>query len=245
MAMYRAHTQVTNPTKYCIVLLYRSLSTNLLKKEPICQLLSPIITNTCIINHSLGLSYVPKDFKTALVRSTLNKEDAIRTELSNYRPVSNLMFLSKILEKVVASQIMNYLEENGISDPFQSAYRQAHSTETAMMKVKNDIDAILDEGDAALLVLLDLSAAFETIVHVILLQSLNGWYRWISIGVRALIPSEPSSESKCRLIMLKFLSSSDWRPTRLSARAIPLRALCRPPPLLTHTHPLPHPEENN
>jgi len=153
------------------------LPTNLLKENGILQLLAPIITS--IINHSLSLSYVPEDFKSALVRPTLKKEDAITTELSNYRPVSNLQFLSKILERVVASQITKYLEDNGIMDPLQSAYRQAHSTETAMMKVKDDIDGILDDGDAALLVLLDLSAAFDTIDHDLLLERLA-----TSVGVQ-------------------------------------------------------------
>jgi len=91
----------------------------------------------------------------------------------NYRPVSNLNFLSKVLEKVVASQINDHLAKNNIHEPFQSAYRQGHSTETALLRVHNDVIRAIGEQKVMLLVLLDLSAAFDTVNHQSLLTALQ------------------------------------------------------------------------
>ena len=93
--------------------------------------------------------------------------------MKNYRPVSNLSYVSKLLEKVVANQIMTYMYSNDLHEPLQSTYRPGHSTETAMLKLKNGIDVALDQGDKVLLVLLDLSAAFDTIDHKIMLSRLK------------------------------------------------------------------------
>ena len=98
---------------------------------------------------------------------------------ANYRPVSNLPLISKVVERVIANEIIRYLKENDINDPLQSAYRKEHSTETAILKVKSDMDAILDQGDAVMLVLLDLSSAFDTIDHGILIKRLER-----DIGIR-------------------------------------------------------------
>ncbi len=85
--------------------------------------------------------------------------------LKNYRPVSNLSFLSKIIEKVISIRILNHIMGNDIVDRFQSAYKAGHSCETALLRVYNDIVTTVGKGSGALLVLLDLSAAFDTIDH--------------------------------------------------------------------------------
>ena len=85
--------------------------------------------------------------------------------LKNYRPVSNLSFLSKVIEKVIASRIISHIENNAIIDKFQSAYKCGHSTETALLRVYNDIVTTIGKGNGSFLVLLDLSAAFDTIDH--------------------------------------------------------------------------------
>lgn len=103
-----------------------------------------------------------------LKKPNLDKED-----LKSYRPVSNLSFVGKIIEKAVVQQLNTYLQENNLCDPLQSAYRARHSTESALVKVKDDVNMIMDQGDAVVLVLLDLSAAFDTVDHHVLLQRLE------------------------------------------------------------------------
>ena len=144
------------PTK----LLYENLDTTL-----------PVITN--IINSSLASGTVPSDFKTAVVKPLLKKPSLDKNHLKNYRPVSNLPFISKILEKVVLSQLLSHLETNNLCNPFQSAYRAGHSTETVLLRVVNDILSALDDDKLSVLLLLDNSAAFDTIDHSVLLSRLE------------------------------------------------------------------------
>ena len=94
----------------------------------------------------------------------------------NYRPVSNLNFISKILERVVAVQLQTHLDEAGLMTAFQSAYRKHHSTESALLNIHNDILLNMAKGSVTALTLLDLSATFDTIDHTILLDRLNVYY---------------------------------------------------------------------
>ncbi len=91
----------------------------------------------------------------------------------NYRPISNTAFLSKLIESMVAVQLVDQLLDNGLMDKFQSAYKEGHCTETALLRIQNDILMKLDKGNVVMLVLLDISAAFNTIDHEILLNMLS------------------------------------------------------------------------
>ena len=91
------------------------------------------------------------------------------TGLSNYRPVSNLHFISKIIEKLVVQRLEDHLCKYSLFDPLQSAYRSGHSTETALVKINNDIVSSLDGGQCVILASLDLSSAFDTVDHAIFL----------------------------------------------------------------------------
>ena len=105
-----------------------------------------------------------------------SKEPSLDIEVfKNYRLVSNLNFISKILERVVAVQLQTHLDEAGLMTAFQSAYRKHHSTESALLNIQNDI-LNMAKGSVTALTLLDLSAAFDTIDHTILMDRLNVYY---------------------------------------------------------------------
>ena len=93
-----------------------------------------------------------------------------------YRPISNLSYISKLLERCVNIQLNDYLSANNLLPPVQSAYRKFHSTESAVLKVLSDIYAAADEKMVTLLGLLDLSAAFDTVDHQILFDRLRHEY---------------------------------------------------------------------
>ena len=150
--------------------------------------LVPYITK--IINESLATGVVPDIFKRAIVTPLLKKPGLDKTDLKNFRPVSNLNFLSKILEKVVLVQVLKHVKSNGF-EVLQSAYKMHHSTETALLKVTSDILDLVDDKNLCLLVLLDLTAAFDTIDHEILLSRLKKSFLFRVQYLRGLSPILP------------------------------------------------------
>ena len=97
-------------------------------------------------------------------------------DLKNYRPVSNLSFVSKLVERVAVKQLTeltDYLESHQFMPLLQSAYRRHHSTETALLKVLSDVLTAADDKKVTLLALLELSAAFDCVDHDILLSTLQ------------------------------------------------------------------------
>ena len=121
-----------------------------------------------MINLSLSSAVVPGRWKAALIIPILKKSglDVLR---KNFRPISNLKFVGKLCEKVVLVQLVNHVNDNNLNGIFESAYKAAHSTETALVHVLNES---IDEKRVTILVLLDLSATFDTVVHSILLHRL-------------------------------------------------------------------------
>jgi len=95
---------------------------------------------------------------------------------------SNLSVISKLMQRLVAHRLLSYLTVNNLLPRFQSAYRLHHSVETAIVKVLADILLAIDRGDVAGLALLDLSAAFDTVDHYVLLQRLL-----ISYGIDGMV----------------------------------------------------------
>ena len=94
-------------------------------------------------------------------------------EKFNFRRVSDLAFISKLVETVVAKQLQHYLNCNNLFPVFQSAYRQNHSTETALLKAMNDILLNMNNQCVTLLILRDLSAAFDTVIMTLCYVDLN------------------------------------------------------------------------
>ena len=130
----------------------------------------------------LGVSFEQLSSKDTALQSEL-KRDFVTPFMNklildwkifkNYRSVSNFSFISKLTERTVCVQLVNHLKENDLYEISQSAYRQLHSTETALLRVQNDIIHAVDSEVGAILTLLDLSAAFDTIDHQKLLDLLN------------------------------------------------------------------------
>ena len=131
---------------------------------------------TLLVNASLAEGCFPKEFKEAVVSPIIKKSTLSCSDLKNYRPVSGLCFLSKLVERVASAQLINHINSNGLDNPLQSAYKAGHSTETALLSIKNDIHLSLSRGESTALVLLDLSAAFDTIDHSTLIDCLKSWF---------------------------------------------------------------------
>ena len=131
---------------------------------------------TALINASLRDGHLPAPHKTAVVTPLLKKQSLDPQDVSNYRPVSNLSYVSKLVERAAVRQLVDYLESNGLMPRLQSAYRRHHSTETALLKVWSDILMAADNQQVTLLALLDLSAAFDCVDHDILLSRLHFVY---------------------------------------------------------------------
>ena len=115
---------------------------------------------------------VPSEFKTAIVKPLLKKPDLDLVH-QNYRPVSNLPFVSKLLEQSVIDQLEKHFENNDLNDDFQSVYRANHSTETALLHIVNEVLTSMDNRRAICMVMLDLSATFDTLDHDILIERLG------------------------------------------------------------------------
>ena len=114
--------------------------------------------------------------KTAVLSPLLTKANLDHEVLANYRPISDLKVISKIIEKVVAVRLQKYLEANQLNEPLQSAHKPFHSCETALVRVHNDILVAIDKRHCVMLLLLDLSVAFDTVDHDILLTRLHSKY---------------------------------------------------------------------
>jgi len=133
--------------------------------------LSPFIAR--LFNASLTTGCFPAKFKHAIVLPLLKKHGLDKDQLKNYRPVSNLPFLSKLVEKVVQMQLQRFLTAHSMMPLHQSAYRRNHSTETVLLKVFSDLQMAKDRGQVSALCLLDLTAAFDTVDHELLLRRLQ------------------------------------------------------------------------
>ena len=137
-----------------------------------CLEVAPILTQ--IVTASLTHGEFTSELINALVHPLLKKPGIICI-FKKYRPVSNLPFLSKLIERTVCNQITQYTGTTGMAEKF-------HSTETALIKVKDDILRAVDNQRVTCLILLDLSVAFDTVSHPLLLNRL-----WHHFGIQGTV----------------------------------------------------------
>eukprot|EP00116_Pleurobrachia_bachei_P001073 sb/3461335/ len=133
--------------------------------------LAPVLT--AMVNQSLQKSSVAKTLQKALVFPTIKNPYGDREALTNYRPVSNIPFLSKLLEKVVLGQLNDYVQCHSLLGKHQSGYRAGHSCETLLVSMFDDLLGEMDKGNVVALICLDMSAAFDTVDHEGLLKVLQ------------------------------------------------------------------------
>lgn len=136
--------------------------------------LAPIISK--IINSSLSSSHFPSAFKEAIVTPLL-KKPTLQKIPKNYRPVSNLSYISKLTEKAASSQLDKYIDDYHLDEPMQSGYRKGCGTETALVRIFEEILMAMDNKEVVFLCLLDNSAAFDTVdidIHITRLEQSFG-----------------------------------------------------------------------
>jgi hypothetical protein len=170
------------------------------------DIFTPIIVRLCNLSFSSGR--FPTIYRSASVTPLLKKVGLDPDQPANYRPISNLNTLSKILERVFLARLLPHICNSTNFNPYQSAYRRHHSTETALLKILDDTYTNAGLHSATLLIGLDLSAAFDTINKVTLISRLRNSFGiagpaldWISsyLTDRSQHVSVGSSRSSSRL----------------------------------------------
>ncbi|XP_071803691.1 uncharacterized protein [Asterias amurensis] len=145
-----------SPSKSCSL---DTIPTDILKQSVEAHL--PILLS--LVNTSSITGTFPTNLKKAVITPILKKPNLDKEHLSNYRPVSNLPFIGKLLERLANKRLIEHFNINNLNEDLQSAYKKHHSTDRTLLKVHHDISTALSVNKACLLVLLDLSAAFDTI----------------------------------------------------------------------------------
>ena len=144
---------------------------------------------TDILNLSLVSQNIPGKWKQAYVSPLLKAGDPL--DVNNYRPISNLSALSKILEAQVSVQVKHFLEAQEILNPMQSGFRVKHSTVTACLNVLDDIKDAWENNLVCTALFIDLTKAFDTVDHSILLsrlsnlgtsQKVTNWFKSYLVG---------------------------------------------------------------
>ena len=135
------------------------------------DVIAPVIAAIC--NASFQQASLPVYQKSAIVRPLLKKSTLDQNDPSSYRPISNLSFISKIVEKAVDARLTKHLDQHHLLPIHQSAYRRCHSTETAIVHMHDAIINAIDHGHIGALILLDMSAAFDTVDHNVLYETLH------------------------------------------------------------------------
>ena len=128
---------------------------------------------THLINVSLKSGVFPSELKLAKVVPIFKAGDT--SAINNYRPISVLSFFSKVYEKIVYNHVLDFVDDNNVLYDYQYRFRHSHSTQQAIITLIDRISKSLDKGDIAIIILLDLKKAFDTVDHRILLRKLYAY----------------------------------------------------------------------
>ena len=128
---------------------------------------------THLINVSLKSGVFPSELKLAKVVPIFKAGDT--SAINNYRPISVLSFFSKVYEKIVYNHVLDFVDDNNVLYDYQYGFRHSHSTQQAIITLIDRISKSLDKGDIAIIILLDLKKAFDTVDHRILLRKLYAY----------------------------------------------------------------------
>jgi len=181
--------------------------------------IAPFLTE--LFNRSMSAGQFPSTFKEAFITPVMKKPGLDAVNVQSYRPISNLSVVSKVLERIFARQLRQYLQSFDLLPSLQSRFRPHNSTETAILRVLSDLLEAVDKGDVAALALLDLSAAFDTVDHDILCRrleltfGLNGpvlfWFQSYLRGRSQYIRRGMQRSSSVQLVC-GFLRAQCWVP---------------------------------
>lgn len=178
---------------------------NIKMLDKILHVILPTLTH--IFNASLITAIYPTMWKKAFIRPLPKNKSP--TCPDDYRPISILPALSKVLERIVHRQLNAYLTEHCLLDDYQSGFRTGHSTTTALLKVNEDIREAADDRKLTLLTLLDFSKAFDTVDNDILLCKL----RLLNLSDTAVSWFESYLHDRQQCLLVGS-SSSEWRVVR-------------------------------
>ena len=162
-----------------------------------------------IFNSSFAQGFFPSAWKRAQVIAL--KKNATSSTPSDFRPIALLCFLSKVLEKIAHDQITEYLNKNSLLDPLQAGFRKHHSTQTALLKLTEDIRIGIDNRKLTLLLLFDFSKAFDKISPTKLLRKL----RQLGFSRSALLWIKSYLQGRTQMVISNKGGNSDWLETNL------------------------------
>ena len=217
------------------------MPTSVLKS--IADLVAPFIAE--LFSRSLAKGYYPADFKRSFITPIIKQTGLDASVTSSYRPITNLSVLSKLFERMVARQLVPYLNDNNLLPSLQSGFRASHSTETAILHVFSDILSAVDRGEFAALVLLDLSAAFDTVDHQILLERMQRSFgitgtahRWFTsyLTGRSLCVRRDGSESEMTAMLCGVPQGSVLGPLLFVLYTADLQSLIEQHGLMPHLY---------
>ena len=153
----------------------------------------------------------PESWKSTKIVPIFKKDDPLNPQ--NYRPVALIPVMSKILEKIIAKQILKFINENNLFNPSHHAYRAHHNTTTAMIQMIDKWTEALDSGQMAGVCLLDMSAAFDVVNHSLLLEKLEfyGFNKETISWIRSYLTNRRQTVT-INGVLSKFLPVTSWVP---------------------------------